>query len=120
MGKIGGIACGIALAALAGCAAPVPTRPAGASAGSGGSSGTVVFPDDPSILLADASAPEFARRDAALGFAGDVRQPADLWPGTAPSVDRVRYLYLNRTAETTVILRQRQTWSWQGPSLYTR
>ncbi|MBM4107500.1 MAG: hypothetical protein FJ255_01585 [Phycisphaerae bacterium] len=116
MGKIGGIA--LMLALLAGCAAPVARRHAGAEVG--GSSGTVVFPDDPAVLVGDASAPEFSRRDAALGFVGDVRPPADLWPCTAPSVDRVRYLHLQRSAETTVIFRERRIWLRHDGAYYLR
>lgn len=119
MGKIGILMLCVGLGALSACArrdaltAPRPPDWAGHSP-------ALVFPDDPAIRVADARAPEFARRDPALGVPGDVRAPADLWPGTAPSVDRVRYLHLLRSAETTVIFRERRWWRYPGGAWLTR
>jgi hypothetical protein len=110
MGKIGRVALCIGVGVLSACArretAWAPPPPAEWVA----HSPAVVFPADPAIAVADTRAPEFARRDAALGLVGDVRSPADLWPSVAPSVDRVRYLHLMRSAETTVIFRERRWW----------
>lgn len=109
MGKFGILALCVGLGALSACARrealaprPVPEQD--------GHSPAIVFPDDPAILVADAGVPEYARRDSALGPSADVRAPADLWPSAAPSADRVRYLHLVRSAETTVIFRQRLWW----------
>jgi hypothetical protein len=111
MGKIGMVAMCVGMGLASACArrdvAGTPPR----SVEHQGYSATLVFPDDPAIAVADPLAPEFSRSDAALGPAGDVRAPADLWPSAAPSVDRVRYLYLLRSAETTVIFRQRLWWT---------
>lgn len=109
MGKIGVVSLCIGAGVLSACARR-ETAAAPQTAAWVAQSSAVVFPADPAIMVADTRAPEFARRDAALGMVGDVRSPADLWPSVAPSVDRVRYLHLMRSAETTVIFRERRWW----------
>lgn len=94
-----------------GCAKPVPSRWAGpAPAGlSAQTESAAVFPPDTSVVVADVSAAEFSRSDAALaGVPAGARQ-ADFWPaGPAPSLDARTTLYLGRSNETFVFFRERR------------
>jgi hypothetical protein len=69
----------------------------------------LVFPADPSVVVADGSVAEFARGDAALAAGGGAERPADFWPERpAPSLERRTTLFLGRSNETFVFFRERR------------
>lgn len=107
---LGPALCGALIAVSTGCSTPVERRPvASAYVGDAGQSWSVVMPTPEVIELAggDADAPEFARRDYALGVPDRADAlPSDAWPDdTRPSLDRQRRITLSTQAQTFIYFR---------------
>jgi hypothetical protein len=112
------LAASVTFAAGCGSAREVPSRWAGpapdaapapaASRGTGSGSG-LIFPADPSVVVADGSAAEFSRSDGALASSGVGARPLGFWPEQpAPSLDRRTTLFLGRSNESFVFFRERR------------
>lgn len=95
-----GVAAAVAL--LGGCATDVPRRDRGVFVGNQGGAWEAILPPqregaEPDVL---AAAPEYGRRDEALGVAVGPHLPADAWPDASPRLENLRRYTFSTQAET--------------------